>query len=124
VVQVFDAYLEQIESALDAGLFYPALALALALPDICMSCELPPDKGTTRTTYERWCRTYFGNSLDPHEVYTLRCAFLHNGTTEFAKRHHARGRTAGINLHWHGANPSGMLQVERKSAATNSTADA
>jgi hypothetical protein len=110
----FDQYLAQIERALDAELYYPALALSLTLPDICVSCELAHTQPTTQTTYKQWCVDYFGTTLEPYELYTLRCAFLHNGTSQFAKRHRARGRTKGVTLQWHGSRPTGMIQIELK----------
>lgn len=104
----FDDYLTHVERALEAHAYYAALALALALPDICVSCRLPEHRPTTAQLYMRWCREY-ASEIDPHEVYTLRCAFLHNGTSEFSKRHRARRDTLGVQLSWRGPEPRGYM---------------
>jgi hypothetical protein len=107
----FDNYLDQTERALDADLYYPALALGLALPDICASCELPSSRQTNQLTYQDWCLIYMKQSLGVHELYALRCAFLHNGTTEFTERQSTRGRTGEVQLWWQGPRPRGMGQI-------------
>jgi hypothetical protein len=52
-----------------------------------------------------------GQSLGAHELYALRCAFLHNGTTEFTERQSTRGRTSGIQLSWQESRPPGQGQI-------------
>jgi hypothetical protein len=111
-LDTFDSYLSQIEQALGAGLYYPALALSLAVPDICASCELAPEVSSA-DKYQNWCTRYFRiNTLEAHEIWTLRCAFLHNGTAKFSTRHRSRRDTVGISLRWSGSRPPGMVQVD------------
>lgn len=78
--------------------WYAALALALALPDICSSLETP-DKAERRKVgrrYARWFKTWLepmhtmctGADMRPHvflngnDCYALRCSLLHQGTDD------------------------------------------
>lgn len=88
-----DRFLSEIEIAIREGAPLPALALALALPDICSTLEFTDSKqSTTPTTFDTWCRTHLPHLhiFAPEHVYPLRCAFLHNGSTDVS-RHAARG---------------------------------
>ena len=114
-----EEYCIEIEKALDNGLLYPALALSLSLPDICVSLHLPPYRSTWRTHYIRWCRRYVtvvktrrrrGTEFRATHVYALRCAFLHNGTTELQKRQdRTRGVLGTIQLVWTRPKPNGYM---------------
>ena len=98
---LFLSKIEQIEKALELGLDYPALALALSIPDVCSSIEFN-DSG--RETYRRWYQKHviadedierkenelfdrlgvepdrrFRIYLRSWDVYNLRCVFLHSG---------------------------------------------
>lgn len=80
-----------VESALQAGNHYAALALALALPDICGWVQ-DPDV-TTGARYVAWFEKYLqskytnpASALIPNHIflngsdcYALRCAYLHEG---------------------------------------------
>ena len=75
----FKTYLEQTRRCLDSKFYYPALAMALALPDICAS--LAGIGGKKRERYENWLHanpTYL--AVEPEWVWLVRCAFLHDGT--------------------------------------------
>jgi len=76
--------LSEIEKALNAKLYYLAIAVALSVPDICSSLEFDPDnpKRASGDTYSAWCnvsmRGAFKN-LDGWDLYFLRCGVLHFG---------------------------------------------
>ena len=74
--------------------WYAALALSLALPDICGRLERPAEGSKAR--YVSWCNTYLtpkythmiGPSREEHvflhgeDCYALRCAVLHEGVDD------------------------------------------
>lgn len=79
-----DAFLEQIETALDAEAFLPALALALVLPDVCVTLQRPRRRSrTTAHQYKLWCARWVDQRTvtNTQHLWPLRCAFLHNGAT-------------------------------------------
>lgn len=75
------------------GQYYAALAIALALPDICSSL-IPQAENRVGIRYCTWIDSYFieqnnynttiGETvrLTSKDVYKLRCAYLHSGTDE------------------------------------------
>lgn len=91
---MIDKYAEEIKSALSNGLYFPALSLALILPDICGSVEFPGKMIHER--YIRWYDIYIGDELKAEwekvgvgapylsgeVVYNLRNTFLHSGLPE------------------------------------------
>ncbi len=81
-------FLDQINAAVGAGLFYVALHSALAIPDICAALESP--SGTTSgERYADWFDRFVANkytvgpnkepSLTGDQCYQFRCALLHQG---------------------------------------------
>lgn len=80
---VLESYLNQVEQCLAQELYYPALALALALPDICAGLAGRPEKRNT-DRYIAWLREnpLMHTAIDASAVVALRHAFLHNGTGE------------------------------------------
>lgn len=117
-----EQYCIEIEKALESELLYPALALSLSLPDICASLHLPTDRPTRRSHYVRWCRRYLTVVVKNRSrrvaefrathVYALRCAFLHNGTTELQERHNrTRGTVGAIQLVWTRPIPNGYMII-------------
>src|SRR5947209_8449883 len=76
--------LHEIERALDAKLYYLAIAVALSVPDICASLEFDPanPRRANQDTYATWCdaniRPRFKN-LTGEDIYRLRCGVLHFG---------------------------------------------
>jgi hypothetical protein len=81
-----DVYPKDMMLAVRAGFHHSALALALALPDICASIEYPPDL-PVGDRYRRWCDTW-GKilTISGTDCYALRCAYLHSGSEEFSGR--------------------------------------
>ena len=88
---MIETYVDDIKKALSNELYFPALSLALTLPDICGSVEFP-----NKQIYERyivWYDKYIGYFskeisekapgdepyLSGEIVYNLRNTFLHNG---------------------------------------------
>jgi hypothetical protein len=59
-----------------------AVAMTVALPDICVSL-VSEDGRSSGPRYRRWCAAnlqpdYFG-SVTPRDLYSMRCGVLHNG---------------------------------------------
>ncbi len=74
--------LEEIRTAVSGHMIWSALALTVALPDICAAMETPKQKPGTR--YQRWYEQWVDEEkagLDAAECYKLRNAILHSGTT-------------------------------------------
>jgi hypothetical protein len=76
--------LDEIDKALNAKLYYLAIAVALSVPDICASLEFDPDNPARagQKTFAAWCeasiRPAFVN-LTGDDLYYLRCGVLHFG---------------------------------------------
>ena len=84
VPQELNAILREIEKALEAKLYYLAIAVALSVPDICASLEFDPDnpRRANMDTYAAWCDANIGASLKNLagvDIYYLRCGVLHFG---------------------------------------------
>jgi hypothetical protein len=81
-------YLADIHYAVNATAFYSALALALAIPDICGAIEFPDEQAVGRRYrdwFESWCglmQSYVGAA----DCYAIRCSYLHEGIQEFGGR--------------------------------------
>lgn len=75
--------LQDIERALQARLWYVALAVALSLPDICSLLEQPPDEAwSKRKKYADWFDKNVGAkffSLTGDDCYSLRGGVVHHG---------------------------------------------
>jgi hypothetical protein len=85
--------LDQVDAAIDAGLYYVALMGALTIPDLCAALETPDEP-----VGKRWSRWYEANIqggyldgpggvpwLSGRDAYQFRCAFLHEGSAQPAK---------------------------------------
>jgi hypothetical protein len=79
-------FLQQIDAALDANLYYVAIFSALAVPDVCAALESPA--GTTSgQQYADWfdrhvAKKYVAGgspSLSGQQCYEFRCSLLHQG---------------------------------------------
>jgi hypothetical protein len=76
------AILHEIERALEAKLYYVAIAVALSLPDICACLECDPDKPIWATfeKYVAWCDANLSfKNLDGADLARLRGGVLHQG---------------------------------------------
>ncbi len=91
-MSAFENKIEAIRKAYTAGLYEPALALALTLPDICAEIEYPNiDKVGER--YIKWSNNHIFQDNPSNEkenfsgaaLYQLRCHFLHNGNSDMFK---------------------------------------
>jgi hypothetical protein len=87
-IAAFDIMLGQMNAAMRANLFMPALITALTLPDICAA--LQSNNGETNgDKYKAWVSEYVlsdydggqhGKIYDPEIVYRYRCSLLHQGS--------------------------------------------
>ncbi|MBQ8814612.1 MAG: hypothetical protein IJZ85_08975 [Lachnospiraceae bacterium] len=90
---MIEKLIEEIDNALLHDLYFAAMSLALALPDICGRAEYPNANVTTR--YILWYNEYIGQYeqcscdacrkaqmpyLSGEVIYNLRNSFLHQGT--------------------------------------------
>jgi hypothetical protein len=75
--------LREIERALDAKLYYLAITVSLAVPDICACLEFDPSSRKTSNikTYVSWCESNIRfKHLSGTDLYYLRCGVVHAGT--------------------------------------------
>jgi hypothetical protein len=82
--------LHEIEKALDAKLYYLAIAVALSVPDICACLEFDPEnpKRANMDTYSAWCEANKAGkftNLTGEDIYRLRCGVLHFGHFQHPK---------------------------------------
>jgi hypothetical protein len=78
-------YLADIHHAMNAGAFYSALALSVAIPDICGGIEYPDEKKVAKR-YQDWfdqCCYMLQSYLTAADCYAIRCSYLHQGIDEF-----------------------------------------
>lgn len=76
-----DTILREIELALDAHLYYLAVALTLTLPDICSALE-SSDGETSSPQYRAWFTTNLASvypRMTDNDCWKLRCGVLHQG---------------------------------------------
>ena len=89
--------LGQIETALDANLYYLALFGALSIPDICGAVD-SEDGTANRSKYIPWFDEYIGPKyrygsqifLNGEDCYYFRCSLLHQGSTQHPRSTYAR----------------------------------
>lgn len=95
---MIEKYVKQVYGALQSELYFPALALALALPDVCGAAEYPeyPPENSTGKRYIEWydkfVKEYMSNEdgqpsggdgaswISGEVVFNLRNTFLHTGS--------------------------------------------
>lgn len=73
--------LREIESAIDAGLYYAALIVALTVPDICAALE-DERAYSGREEYKNWYRENLAGRfpyMSDDAAYSLRCGVVHKG---------------------------------------------
>ncbi len=78
--KAFVVYTKEIESCLDAGVYWGLLHLVLTIPDICSSLDTDQPVGER---YVQWCNDHFPakSKLAGGDRYQMRCAVLHSGST-------------------------------------------
>ena len=83
-----ELYVNDIENALKNKSYFSALAMSLALPDICGTAEYPNETSTAKR-YIEWHNKYLGKYMSDDRgnpylcgeiVYNLRNTFLHTGS--------------------------------------------
>jgi hypothetical protein len=104
VPDALEAIIKEVEGALNAKLYYLAIAVALSLPDICACLEFDPEKPkwANRNTYAEWCNANIKDRL-PHmtgdDLYNLRGGVLHKGRFEHKDSRFARVLFVGPESH-------------------------
>jgi hypothetical protein len=76
-----DVITKEVERALDNGLYYLAVMLALTLPDICAALE-SRDGQTSGSRYKAWYTSWLASrysTLTGNDLYRLRCGVVHQG---------------------------------------------
>jgi hypothetical protein len=73
--------LDEINRAASGGFPFLAVAMAVALPDICCSL-IYPDGRSKGVRYRAWCKANLGPEFDfvtSKDLYSIRCGVLHSG---------------------------------------------
>jgi hypothetical protein len=76
-----DTILQEIEKALNAKLYYLAVAMALTLPDICAALA-SPDGESSGPKYKDWYNANLAkqySNITDVDCWKLRCGVLHQG---------------------------------------------
>lgn len=84
--------LDEINSAAKGGFPFLAVAMAVALPDICVSLA-SEDGRTSSDRYKAWCKANLESELKyatADDLYSMRCGVLHNGRFGDLKHNVAR----------------------------------
>lgn len=89
---MIEIYVRDINTSLENKAYFSALAMALALPDICGNVEYP-DEPSVAKRYINWYDAFIGNYdfindvsyLSGEIVYNLRNTFLHTGSPNINK---------------------------------------
>ncbi len=78
-------YIQQIESALHANLYYVALATSLTVPDVCGAMN-SADGWASQAKYEAWFDRYVAPAclgvITGQDCYRFRCTMLHQGSSQ------------------------------------------
>lgn len=84
VTRMIERYVNEIKKCVEIECYFPALALALALPDMCATVEWPNKEVHER--YIQWCDEYIfknhyknNKGFSGESLYNLRNVFLHRG---------------------------------------------
>jgi hypothetical protein len=85
--------LNEINKAAEGGLPFLAVAMTVALPDICVSLA-SQDGRTNGKAYKAWCEENLPQDkfsfVTPDDLWSMRCGVLHNG--RFGDMKHNVGR--------------------------------
>jgi len=80
--------IQSIENSLKNQNWYSALVLSLILPDICAKLEETGESSSSR--YPKWFNKHLGEKyhgfLSGDDCYALRCAFLHEGSSNIEEQ--------------------------------------
>jgi hypothetical protein len=79
--------IEEIQGALNVGLYYLAIAIALTLPDMCAALESSNGE-TSGPKYRDWYRNNLQAKyprISETDIYKLRCAVLHQAKVSHDK---------------------------------------
>lgn len=89
-----ESILNDMWRAFDAGLYYPALLVALTLPEVCSALSMSKEEFVKEKHYSAFIDTYakaFHLGLDGRECYRLRGGIIHranaSGHPHFAASH-------------------------------------
>lgn len=89
VPEELEAILGEIQKALDAKLYYLAIAVALSVPDVCACLECEPGKvWSTEGRYVAWCTANLSgkfDNLDGTDLFRIRGGILHQGHFQHPK---------------------------------------
>jgi hypothetical protein len=72
---------DDIEKALSVEAYYPAIMVALTLPDVCAALESPNGR-TIGEKYKQWYKTYgarISSVITADHMWKFRCGFVHQG---------------------------------------------
>ena len=85
--------LNEINAAANRGAPFLAIAMTVALPDICVSL-ISDDGRTNGERYKEWCRKNISDDffcfVTPDDLWSMRCGVLHNGRFGDLKHNVAR----------------------------------
>lgn len=73
--------LDEINQAANSGMPFLAIAMTVALPDICVSLASETGR-TSGPKYKEWCAKNLGpdfSYVTPEDLWSMRCGVLHNG---------------------------------------------
>ena len=124
--------LDAVEKSLDTKNYFAALAMSLALPDICGWVHSP--SATSRVRYIAWFTKYVQHAytrpasihmaehifLSGSDCYALRCAYLHSGRDDITDQRSQQVLEEfcfvvppeGSTVHCNQTNQSLMLQID------------
>jgi len=113
-----EAIFTEIQKAIDAQLYYLAVAVSLSVPDICVSLECDPTAiWTNKAKFIAWVANYIEPQYDYFtgaDFYQLRGGVLHNG-----KYGHPNGRYDRLMFSL--PNPRGIVLREVRSSVDSET---
>ncbi len=85
--------LDQVDKALQANLYYVALFVSLAIPDICGAIGSTSGQAT-KTKYVDWFDKYVGQRysgfLTADDCWFFRCSLMHQGSSQHPKSMYSR----------------------------------
>jgi hypothetical protein len=84
--------LDEINRAAEQDFPFLAVAMTVALPDVCVSL-ISDDGRTCPERYKQWCIDNLGQEFSfvtPEDLYSMRCGVLHNGRFGDMKHNVAR----------------------------------